>query len=117
MLVFHWRHYPYLLQIYDFLRKAKRFLARILQLFDKIPKFDRQTKNHNLMQTQELVVIAEFNSYLEAELAKSIVASAGIYTEIRNEYMSTAYAVAIPPQLLVPYDDAEQAKTLLRLHP
>ena len=50
------------------------------------------------MQTQELVVIAEFNSYLEAELAKSIVASAGIYTEIRNEYMSTAYAVAIPPQ-------------------
>jgi hypothetical protein len=117
VLVFHWRHYPYLLQIYDFLRKAKRFLARILQLFDKIPKFDRQTKNHNLMQTQELVVIAEFNSYLEAELAKSIVASAGIYTEIRNEYMSTAYAVAIPPQLLVPYDDAEQAKTLLRLHP
>jgi hypothetical protein len=117
VLVFHWRHYPYLLQIYDFLWKAKRFLARILQLFDKIPKFDRQTKNHNLMQTQELVVIAEFNSYLEAELAKSIVASAGIYTEIRNEYMSTAYAVAIPPQLLVPYDDAEQAKTVLRLHP
>jgi hypothetical protein len=69
------------------------------------------------MQTQELVVIAEFGSYLEAELAKSVVASAGIYAEIRNEYMSTAYAVAIPPQLLVPYDDAEQAKTLLRLHP
>ncbi|MBO5105813.1 MAG: DUF2007 domain-containing protein, partial [Clostridia bacterium] len=53
------------------------------------------------MQTQELVVIAEYNSYLEAEMAKSIVASAGIYAEIRNEYMSTAYAVAIPPQLLV----------------
>ena len=50
-------------------------------------------------------------------MAKSIVASAGIHAEIRNEYMSTAYAIAIPPQLLVPYDDAEQAKTLLRLHP
>lgn len=69
------------------------------------------------MQSEELVIIAEFNSYLEAEMAKSIVTSAGIYAEIRNEYMSTAYAIAIPPQLLVPYEDAEQAKTLLRLHP
>ncbi len=69
------------------------------------------------MQSQELVVIAEYNSYMEAEMAKSIVASAGIYAEIRNEYMSTAYAVAIPPQLLVPYDDVEQAKVLLRIHP
>ncbi|MBQ4503484.1 MAG: DUF2007 domain-containing protein [Alistipes sp.] len=69
------------------------------------------------MQSQELVIIAEYNSYMEAEMAKSIVASAGIYAEIRNEYMSTAYAVAIPPQLLVPYDDVEQAKVLLRIHP
>ena len=67
------------------------------------------------MQSEELVIIAEFNSYLEAEMAKSIVTSAGIYAEIRNEYMSTAYAVAIPLQLLVPYEDAEQAKILLRL--
>lgn len=69
------------------------------------------------MQSQELVIIAEYNSYMEAEMAKSIVASAGIYAEIRNEYMSTACAVAIPPQLLVPYDDVEQAKVLLRIHP
>lgn len=88
-----------------------------MQLFYKITKFEIQTLNLTTMQTQDLVVIAEYNSYLEAEMAKSIVASAGIYAEIRNEYMSTAYAVAIPPQLLVPYDDADQAKTLLRLHP
>ena len=69
------------------------------------------------MQVDELVVVAEYNTAVEAEMAKSIVASAGIYAEIRNEYMSTAYTVAIPPQLLVPYDDADQAKTLLRLHP
>lgn len=69
------------------------------------------------MNTQEMVVIAEYNSYLEAEMAKSIVASAGIHAEIRNEYMSTAYAVAIPPQLLVRQEDVEQAKTLLNLHP
>ena len=88
-----------------------------MQELNKITKFDRQTKNHNLMQTQELVVIAEYNSYLEAEMAKSIVASAGIYAEIRNEYMSTAYAVAIPPQLLVRTEDAEQALMLLKIHP
>lgn len=69
------------------------------------------------MQNQELIVIAEFNSYIEAEMAKSVIISAGIYAEIRNEYMSTAYAVAIPPQLLVPYEDVEQAKALLRIHP
>ena len=69
------------------------------------------------MQNQELIVIAEFNSYIEAEMAKSVIISAGIYAEIRNEYMSTAYAVAIPPQLLVPYEDVEQAKALLRSHP
>lgn len=88
-----------------------------MQVFDKITKFDRQTKNHNLMQTQELVVIASYNSYLEAEMAKSVVISAGIYAEIRNEYMSTAYAVAIPPELLVPIEDVEQAQALLRIHP
>ena len=88
-----------------------------MQELNKITKFDRQTKNHNLMQTQELVVIAEYNSYLEAEMAKSIVASAGIYAEIRNEYMSTAYAVAIPPQLLVRTEDAEQALLLIKIHP
>ena len=61
------------------------------------------------MQTSDLVVIAEYASYTEAQMAKSVVASAGIYTEVRNQHMSTAYAVAIPAQLLVPYDDAEQA--------
>ena len=69
------------------------------------------------MHSQELVVIAEYNSYLEAELAKSVVASAGIYAEIRNEHMSTIYTVAIPPQLLVPHKDAEQAQMLLNIHP
>ena len=92
-------------------------MEQLLQEMNKITKFDRQTKNHNLMQTQELVVIAEYNSYLEDEIEKSIVVSAGIYAEIRNEYMSTAYAVAIPPQLLVAYEDVEQAQELLRIHP
>ena len=50
-------------------------------------------------------------------MAKSVVISAGIYAEIRNEYMSTAYAVAIPPELLVPIEDVEQAQALLRIHP
>jgi len=69
------------------------------------------------MHAPELIVIAEYNSYIEAEMAKSIVESAGIHAEIRNEYMSTAYAVAIPPQLLVFDHDAEQAKVLLNIHP
>lgn len=67
------------------------------------------------MHTSDLVVIAEYTSYTEAQMAKSVVASAGIYAEVRNQHMSTAYAVAIPAQLLVPCDDAEQACILLGL--
>ena len=67
------------------------------------------------MQSDDLVIIAEYTSLTEAEIAKSAIASAGIYAEIRNEYMSTAYAVAIPAQLLVPYEEAEQARALLGL--
>ena len=67
------------------------------------------------MQSEELVIIAEFNSYLEAEMAKSILACAGIYAQIDNEYMTTLYPGVIRARLVVDAEDYKQAKTLLRL--
>lgn len=68
-----------------------------------------------MQNTDELVVIAEYNTSMEAELAKSVIMSAGIYAEIRNGYMANVYPGVIPSQLLVREKDREQAKILLRL--
>ena len=68
------------------------------------------------MQSEELIVIAQYNSYTEAIMAKSLIESAGFYAELRNLYMSTTYGGAIPMELMVRYQDAEQAKELLEPH-
>ncbi len=65
------------------------------------------------MERRELVVLAEYNSPMEAELAKSMLASAGIYAELENEFMSTLYPPAVPCRLMVCEDELEQAKGLL----
>ncbi|MBR0394871.1 MAG: DUF2007 domain-containing protein, partial [Alistipes sp.] len=56
----------------------------------------------------------EYNTSLEAEVAKSLLVSASIDADIRNEYMSTLYPSVIPSQLIVPEKDAEQAELLLK---
>ena len=65
------------------------------------------------MQGEDWVVVAEYSTSLEAEMAKSLLVSAGIDAQIRNEYMSTLYPSVIPSQLIVPQKDAEQAEKLL----
>ena len=65
------------------------------------------------MENRILVVLAEYNSPMEAELTKSLLSSAGIYAEIENEFMSTLYPPAVPCRLMVCEEDLDQAKTLL----
>ena len=65
------------------------------------------------MQREDWVVVAEYGTSLEAEMAKSLLVSAGIDAQIRNEYMSTLYPSVIPSQLIGPQQDAEQAEKLL----
>ena len=67
------------------------------------------------MQVDELVVVAEYNSAVEAEMAKNILACAGIHAQIENEYMTTLYPGVIRARLVVSEWDYKQAKTLLRL--
>lgn len=66
------------------------------------------------MKDRTLRLLTEYNTVMEAELAKSLLGSAGIYSEIENEYMSSMYPTgAIPCKLLVYEDEAEQAERLL----
>ena len=64
----------------------------------------------------EFLVLAEYNSATEAEMAKSILACAGIHAHIDDEYMTTLYPGVIRARLMVSADDYKQAKMLLRIH-
>ena len=68
------------------------------------------------MQIEEFVVLAEYATAVEAEMAKNILACAGIHAEIDNEYMTTLYPGVIRARLVVSELDYKQAKTLLRIH-
>lgn len=61
-----------------------------------------------------MVVLAEYNTVMEAEISKSMLDSAGIWATIRNEYMSSIYPVGtMPAQLVVRATDLEKAQCLL----
>ena len=68
------------------------------------------------MQQNEFIVLAEYNSVIEAEMAKSILSCAGIHAHIDDEYMTTLYPGVVRARLMVPTDDYKQAKMLLRIH-
>ena len=66
------------------------------------------------MQDDTLVVLAEYNTITEAEIAKSMLDSAGIWSTIRNEYMSAIYPIGtMPAQIVVREEDYEKAKAML----
>ena len=67
------------------------------------------------MQDDTLVVLAEYNTITEAEITKSMLDSAGIWSMIRNEYMSAIYPIGTrPAQVVVREEDFEKARTMLR---
>lgn len=62
-----------------------------------------------------MVVLAEYNTITEAEISKSMLDSAGIWSTIHNEYMSTIYPIGtMPAQLVVRESDLESARALLQ---
>ena len=66
------------------------------------------------MKEESQIVLAEYNTLMEAEIAKSMLDSAGIESTIRNEYMSTIYPIGtMPAQLVVRKEDFERAQDLL----
>ena len=67
------------------------------------------------MEVEELVVVAEYNSNVEAEMAKSILACAGIDATIESEIMSVLYPYIVKARIVVASEDHEQARMLLRI--
>ncbi len=61
-----------------------------------------------------MVVLAEYNNTMQAEMAKVMLESNGIEVSMRNEYMANTIPTGVMPvQLVVCESDFEQAKALL----
>lgn len=65
------------------------------------------------MKEEKLVMISEYDSATEAEMAKSLLESAGIESVIGDEYMSTLYPAGIPARLFVREADAAAAREMI----
>ncbi len=86
-----------------------------MYFINKMLNFKYRTKTERLMQDDSLVVLAEYNTVTEAEIAKSMLDCAGIWSTIRNEYMSAIYPIGtMPAQVVVRADELEKARTLLQ---
>ena len=65
--------------------------------------------------TSTLVVIEVYDNPMRAEIAKSILDSAGIFCVLNDEYMSAIYSVgAFPMRLMLRSEDADSALQLLQ---
>ncbi len=66
------------------------------------------------VENSQTVVFRTFNSIGEAEVIKSVLDSAGIWSRIDNEYMSTFYPVGvIYPEIIIRREDLERAQALI----
>ena len=62
----------------------------------------------------KLVVLQDFDNVMQAEIAKSILDSAGIFCTLHGEYMSAIYTpVAFPTRLMVREEDLAEAEAVL----
>ena len=86
-----------------------------MYFINKMLNFKYRTKTERVMQDDTLVVLAEYNTVTEAEIAKSMLDCAGIWSTIRNEYMSAIYPIGtMSAQVVVRADELEKARTLLQ---
>lgn len=64
---------------------------------------------------ESLVALKSYDNPVQAEIAKSILDSAGIFCALHGEYMSTIYTpIAFPARLMVRTEDFDEAQNLLR---
>ena len=67
------------------------------------------------MLVDEMIVVAEFNTAVEAEMAKNILACAGISARISSESATALFSGGVRTRLVVDKRNYRQAKVLLRL--
>lgn len=98
-------------------------LPKITEFFGKrIASFQQKNtiatiKLRTAVKNNDLTVVAEYASVMEAEMTRSLLESEGIPSEIENEYMSSLYPTgAIPSKLMVRGSDLERARAVIDSH-
>lgn len=62
----------------------------------------------------KFVELKSYDNIMQAEIAKSILDSAGILCDLHGEYMATIYTpVAFPARLMVREEDVAEAEAVL----
>lgn len=70
--------------------------------------------NTTTSSSESLIVLQAFDNPTQAEIAKSILDCAGIFSTLHGEYLSSIYAIgAFPTRLMVMPQDLEEARRLL----
>lgn len=66
--------------------------------------------------SESLVLVQAYDNPTLAEIAKSILDSAGIFCVLHGEYLSSIYAIgAFPTRLMVRPEDLDEALRLLEM--
>lgn len=66
------------------------------------------------MKDNDFAIVGQYNTAIEAEMAKSLLESAGIKATIENEIMSSLYPTGvIPTKLLVRTEDYNTAMQVI----
>ncbi len=66
------------------------------------------------MQADTMVVLKEYNTLTEAEMAKSILDSEGMWSMIHSEYMATILPTGgMPARLIVRDEDLDRANEMI----
>ena len=61
-----------------------------------------------------MVVVQSYDNQMSAEIAKSMLDSAGIFYALEGEYMSQIYTIgAFPVRLVVRAEDFDEARQIL----
>lgn len=92
-------------------------MAYILLFNVKFFNLQNRTINnqkYTTMKIDAMVVLTEYDSITQAEMAKSLLDEMGIWSMINNEYMSTIYPTGImPAQIIVMREDQVRAQRAL----
>ena len=68
----------------------------------------------NEKSSQSMVVVQSYDNQMSAEIAKSMLDSAGIFCALEGEYMSQIYTIgAFPVRIVVRAEDFDEARQIL----
>ena len=87
----------------------------INKMLNFIKRYCNNLKTMSVMSSETFVALAAYNTLAEAEIANSILQSANIWGDIRNEHMSVLNSIGGAATIVVRSEDLEAARCALEM--